>query len=101
MGEVRYITEAALDAMHAQYQAKVRAYEELAVASAYVISQLTWQLALANARAKDYEALLARVNEQEHAFQNVLAWRAENEHLWGVVAELDRMVRECEASGGY
>lgn len=96
MNEVRYITEAALDAMHAQYAAKARQHEELAVAAAGIIAQLARQLAVARGKLKDYDTLLARVNEQEWAFQNVLAWRVENEHLWGLVAELDKMVREYE-----
>lgn len=100
MAEVRYITEAALDAMHLQYAAKARKYEELAVAAAAIISELTWQLAVLRERVKDYPALLERVNAQESAFQNVLAWRAENEHLWRVVAEMDAELREREAGQG-
>lgn len=48
-------------------------------------------------RDADYHKLLADSNEWMHVAQQALAWRDENNHLWGVIEELDKQLREVES----
>jgi ABC-type transporter Mla subunit MlaD len=65
------------------------------------LSLLSRQLAVNRKKTEQFDDLVEENNRLLPLAQRAQAWREENEHLWHVIADLDKQLQRYEKEGNY